>query len=119
MNKIDYKYGLTFPLELENGKPTNADFTKSVEASIHTILSWPVYRRQFDLPFGSIAHYLWWPGSLDNLEVLSKAIREGILDNDRRVTNCLVNIKTEGGSVFIEVEAVLKTREVITVKTEV
>jgi phage baseplate assembly protein W len=45
--------GLSFPIQLENGKPVMSDINMMIEASIRNILIWPFNSRYFEKLFGS------------------------------------------------------------------
>lgn len=48
--------GLAFPLELDNGKHTLVSGADLIQASMKTILAWPLFTRQFNGEFGSRIH---------------------------------------------------------------
>ena len=45
--------GLAFPLELDTGKHTLVSGAELIQASMKTILAWPLFTRQFNGDFGS------------------------------------------------------------------
>jgi len=47
------KHGLTFPIQLDNGKPIISTYAESIEASIRNLIIWPYNNRYFNRSFGS------------------------------------------------------------------
>lgn len=48
--------GLAFPLELDSGKHTLISGAELIQSSLKTLLSWPLFTRQFNGDFGSRIH---------------------------------------------------------------
>ena len=114
-----YEHGIAFPIELTpEGAPVYSGIEDSVEASILTILAYPVNRRPYNINYGSVTVFLWAPGVPENHTLIATLIKNSILKNDFRVNRVKVNIHAEGSKVFVEVLAYIDNDKNIYIKTE-
>lgn len=116
---IDYKSGISFPLEIEAGTPVYSDHLDSVDKSVKMIMGWPNHRRAHDNLYGSMVSYLWLPGTPENHEILSQVLRKSILENEKRVSDVVIVFRVEDSKVIINALVHVENEQDFNIKMEI
>jgi len=107
----EFKYGLYFPIVLDQGKPVPPGLADSIDASLRNILTFPYNVRNFTPTFGALVHLL-LGNPLSDSTVSSVKVYTRIAINrwEKRIEikEIVVDRDNDNGTLFLTVDAVIK-----------